>query len=76
MELKGYQGSSNCACFILLSHFERRPMVAALKMRIMAMCSVRVTIVNVSIVLHSMTVASHASKAEAGLLETVLALGK
>lgn len=65
MELKGYQGSSNCACFILFSHFERRLMVTALRMRIMARCSVRVTIVNVRIVLHSMTVASHDSKAEA-----------
>lgn len=76
MELKGYQGSSNWACFILLRHFERRLMEAALEMSKMARCRVRVTIVDVGMVLRSMTVASHDSQAEAGLPETVLALGK
>lgn len=56
MELKGYQGSSNCGCSILLRRFETRLRVATMRMRIMTGCAVRVTNVYISIVLYSLTV--------------------
>lgn len=63
MELKGYQGSSNCGCSILLCHFETRLNAAIMRIKktIISYTS-RVTNVNISIIFNSLTVGNHDSR--------------
>lgn len=63
MELKGYQGSSNCGCSILLRHFETRLNAAIMRIKKTIICfTSRVTNVNISIIFDSLTVANHDSR--------------